>query len=362
MNPLHSKSEVTDQSISRYRLTLEQTLLLKATLLDGRAALTAWEEWRSRVDIEILDAASYALLPQLYQNLLTHQVKDPHMGRLKGVYRRSWYATRLQLNSTQAALTALSKAGIEAIVLGDAALHYYDCNRPIVSSYLLVGQDQLGLTFETLTCNGWVAPVPAPEAFSLQLQDQQQNKLYVQTHLFWGTSQEEIDQAVWHHAIVPPSRQEDFRLPGFLPNPTDQLLDICIRTFFKTSILSIQGIADAYLLIQIAGDEIEWHCLVTQAQQYGLILPLRNLLIVLQRLLQPPVPAWVVPALKRLPTTSQELLTYQLLAEDWLLRVRLTLLLNRQPIERQWLRLRYAPFPGRSTLKRLLVSRKSIIQ
>lgn len=359
---MHLKTEATKQPLSRYYLTLEQALLLKAVVLEGELALTAWKEWKNRVDIEALDGTSYVLLPQLYQNLLSHRVEDPHMGRLKGIYRRNWYATQLQLKSLRVALTELSRAGIDVISLGDTAIHYYCRDRPITSNYLMVGSDQLVLTIETLTRKGWTATVPAPNAVFTQLQNRQQHKLYVQNHLFWGTPQEKIDQAVWQHAINLSTKQIDFLLPGFLPSPTDQLLDVCVRTFFKAGMLSIQGIADAFLIVQTSGDAIDWRRLVAQAQQYRLVLPLRNLLTVLQEVLQPTVPEWVMLVLKRLPITPHELLTYQILAEDWPLWSRLQLLLKQQRLKPQWLQLRYAPFPGRSLLKSLLVSRKSIIE
>ena len=44
----------------------QQELLLKASLLRGKEALSAWEEWRSDVDIEQVDVASHRLLPLLY--------------------------------------------------------------------------------------------------------------------------------------------------------------------------------------------------------------------------------------------------------------------------------------------------------
>jgi|GEM_PF-1712866 len=361
MNDLHPQAEAIGEPLSRYRLTFEQTLLLKATLLRGQTALSAWKQWKNCVDIEILDGASYALLPQLYQNLLVHQVEDPHMGRLKGAYRCNWYVTQLQLKSLDTALTALAKTGVNTIALGDAALHCYDRDRPIISGYLLVHHDQLDLTYETLTQTGWAAPAPAPGSASLQLQGRQKNWLYIQTHLFWGTPQEEIDQAVWHYSIAPPSQQEVSLLLALLPSPTDQLLDICVRTFLINSTLSIHGLADAYLLIQTLGNAIDWRRLVAQAQRYRLILPLRNLLVALQQVLQPTIPDWVLLVLRGLPITPQELLTYQVLAEDWPLWVRSQLLLKQQSLERQWLRLRYASFPGRGILKSLLVSSKSII-
>lgn len=331
-----------------YSLTFTQKLLLKAALLKGQSALTAWEQWKAHVDIETLDSVSYTLLPQLYQTLLAHGVEDPHMARLKGIYRRNWYANQLQIKSLNAILSTLADAGIDAIVLGDVALNSHGSNLPISSPHLLIRQEQLDLTFKTLTALNWKAPVPTPGQLSIQFKERQ--TLYIQARLFWAFPQDEVDEQVWRQAFSLPSS-------GFLLDSTDQLLEVCARTFLKAKAQSIQGLADAFLLIQKFGNDLDWQRLVTQAQRYRMILPLRNMLTLLQQILRLDIPSWVLPALVQMPLLSEELVTYQVLAGEWRLWLRSQYLPVTKPLKQHLLQLRHRPFPGRRILKTLLVLR-----
>jgi hypothetical protein len=347
--------------VSSYKLTQAQKLLLQAALLQGQTALTAWEQWQSSVDIEVLESQSYVLLPQLYRNLLAHGVEDPHMARLKGIYRRNWYANQLRLKQLKILLSHLKNAGIEAIVLGDAAFCSWvdETYRPISHLHLLVRSGELERAIQQLTSLKWHISSAATHQF-IHLQNEQQNSLYLQGHLFWAIPQEYIDEQVWQYAIPRGSN-----LAGCILSPTDQLLDVCSRTFVKSrsaesssATLSpeISGIADALILIQRAGNNLDWIRLITQAQRYQMILPVRNMLILLQQVLQVSVPSWVIPALLQMPIAQTEWLNYQVLAGEQRSRVRSLFAQSIRPLyhlKNRLLGLKYGPFPGKQILKHL---------
>lgn len=361
-------------SFSGYALTQAQELLLKAALLEGQAALTAWEQWKVSVDIETLDTASYALLPQLYQNLLAHGVEDAHMARLKGIYRRTWYANQLLLKRLKTLLSTLKETGIEAIVLGDAAfsaLSSHDGSyRPISSFHLLLRSTDVDLAIQHLTLLNWQVPASSLGQQPIHLQDEQKHSLYLQVHLFWAIPQDYTDEQVWRYAALSSSQD----MSGLMLSPTDQLLDVCARTFFKARVAQsvtpnesrpIHGIADALMLIRKSGDDLDWMRLITQAQRYQMILPVRNMLILLQQVLQLSLPCWVLPALLQMSIAQQEWLKYQVLAGDWRSFVRSRVMQLIQPfsnLENRLLQLRHRPFPGRRVLRDLLVSKKSVIE
>jgi len=46
-----------------------EQLLLRAALLDGEEAITAWQAWITAVDLSNVNPGSYRLLPLLYDNL-----------------------------------------------------------------------------------------------------------------------------------------------------------------------------------------------------------------------------------------------------------------------------------------------------
>jgi Uncharacterised nucleotidyltransferase len=341
-----------------YRLVSEHELLLQAALLEGKAALTAWDNWQSSVDIEVLDPDSYALLPQLYQNLLAHGVEDPHMARLKGIYRRNWYANQLQLKHLKILLSHLKNVGIEAIVLGDAVLGSCQVEnyRPISSFHLLVRADELEDAVQHLTGLNWRIS-DTPTQLSNHLQDDRQESLYIYGHLFWASPQDYTDEQVWHYAK--PSGDD---LAGWRLSTTDQFLDGCVRTFFKSKSLQISGIADALMLIRESGSDLDWTRLIAQAQQYQMIMPLRNMLTLLQQVFQLSLPSWVLPTLCKMPIDRSEWLKYQVLIGDRRSSIRSILARSVSHLENKWLKLRYKPFPGRGALKSLLKPTKSVLK
>ncbi|WP_017655076.1 nucleotidyltransferase family protein [Fortiea contorta] len=344
--------------VGSYKLTQTQKLLLQATLLQGQAALTAWEQWESSVDIEVLDPQSYALLPQVYQNLLAHGVEDAHMARLKGIYRRNWYANQLRLKQLKILLSHLKDAGIEVILLGDAALCCLvdQTYRPISHLHLLVRSAELERAIQQLTSLNWQVATATTYQF-IHLQDEQKNSLYLQGRLFWAIPQDYIDEQVWQYAIPNGSN-----LAGYILNPTDQLLDVCTRTFIKSRSPEISGIADALMLIQQAGDDLDWIRLITQAQRYQMILPVRNMLLLLQQVLQLAIPNWVIPALLQMPIAQTERLNYQVLAGEQRSFVLMLFAYSIRPLyhlKNRLLGLIYGPFPGKQILKHLLLSKKS---
>ncbi|MDF5726198.1 MAG: nucleotidyltransferase family protein [Rhizonema sp. PD37] len=341
-----------------YRLTPAQALLLQAVLLKGQAALSAWEQWQSEVDIEILDANSYVLLPQLYQNLLTHDVEHPHMARLKGIYRHTWYANQLKLKQLKILTSHLKDVGIETLLFGDAAL--YACqteNYRLMSNFhLLVHSAELESAVKQLTCLDWqISGVISQE--SIHLQNDRSDSLYLQGRLFWAIPQDYTDEKVWQYATF-----IEGDLTGWMLSPTDQLLDGCVKTFFKNRSRQIHGIADALILIQKSGNDLDWMRLITQAQRYQMILPVRNMLILLQQVLQLRAPSWVLPALFQMPISQAEWQNYQVLAGDRQSFVRSTLTPLLNYLENRLLYLGHRPFPGRGILKSFLRSRKSALE
>lgn len=295
-----------------YCLSHGQKLILQATLLKEESALQAWDRWQSAVDIETLDSSSSALLPQLYQNLLALGVQHQHMARLKGIYRRNWYANQLQLNYLSSLLAKLKDHKIETIVLGQASFcsGSVENYRSINSLHLLVQQNELERAVQHLVELDWrlVSPITKPW---IHLQDQRQFPLYLQGHLFWCEPQDYTDAQIWHY-----STPYGCDPTGWQLSVTDQFLDRCARTFFKGSSNQIEGIADAMLLIQNSSQDLDWRRLIAQSQRYKMVLPVRNMLILLQEVLQCPLPNWLLPELRLMPITQQEWLNYKVLAGD----------------------------------------------
>jgi hypothetical protein len=320
-----------------------QELLLQAALLQDQAALEAWQEWRSQADIETLDAASYHLLSLLYPNLVRYGVEDSHLGRLKGVYRRAWYANQLLLKSFKLVLQALQAAQVNPLVLGEIALVstcYADYGqRPIYQFDVMVPRSQTQDAIATLVELGWSTHSSRPPSgerlwkpmlfWNTDTAERNPNvSLNLYNYFFQAEPQSFTDQQLWTNAVV--TQIHDLSAPVL--SPVDQLLHLCLMSNERQQQQPIYWFADAVMLINTMTQEADWVRLVTQAQRYEIIIPLRYLLTDLQAVLPLTIPNWVLPSLNKMAISYHELLNYKLLPDNKLLLLKSQLVHLRQ----QW--------------------------
>jgi Uncharacterised nucleotidyltransferase len=99
-----------------------QKELLRAGLFENPGAIASWRTAKSMVDLDDLDDESLRLLPLVYANLRQMGVHDPEMGRLKGMYKKTWFENELAFHRLTEALTSLHASGIPTTLLKGAAL------------------------------------------------------------------------------------------------------------------------------------------------------------------------------------------------------------------------------------------------
>jgi Uncharacterised nucleotidyltransferase len=99
-----------------------QKELLRAGLFDASGAIASWRTVKSMVDLDDLDDESLRLLPLVYANLRRLDVHDPEMGRLKGMYKKTWFENELAFHRLTEALTLFNESGISTTLLKGAAL------------------------------------------------------------------------------------------------------------------------------------------------------------------------------------------------------------------------------------------------
>ena len=103
--------------------TASQEVLLRAALRPGVEAVDAWWQWCATSDLDRLDHFSTQLLPQVYRNLQDAQAHAvPEIGRLRGIYRRSWYRNQLVLHAAAGVREQLAAAGIPTMLVAGAAV------------------------------------------------------------------------------------------------------------------------------------------------------------------------------------------------------------------------------------------------
>ena len=306
------------KKLGLYWLSREQKLLLKASVLEGKDALGAWETWKESVDIENLDSGSNILLCQLYRNLSAHRVEDFHMARLKGIFKRNWYANQLLVKKLQTILQSLESSDIPVMLLGDVAFlagyeEDYPCH-PLYQINLLVHTASGEKVLELLAQLGWKQinkskSILTEQNLLIQLQDKFGTRLQLQGHLFWALPQDYTEKQLWANAIS--TQIGDTKT--LILNPTDLFLHLCMKSFYRNTNVEINLLADAMIILKAGEKDFNWIELVSQAQRYRVILPLRNMLTLLQELFEVSIPQWVLPALHQAPVSHHELMKYRIL-------------------------------------------------
>jgi len=304
--------------------TWQQELLLRAALLQGKNSIEAWERWKSSVDIEHLDVGSHRLLPHLYRNLQTQDVKDSLMGRFKGMYRRTWYDNQLLFHHVSALLGSFRDAGIETIVLKGAALallHYKDCGlRPMNDFDVMVRVEQTPAAIVLMKKLGWFPMPRSPEGLTESYLSIVNSHGFVHSagrecdlhwHLFPECCQVDADDDFWEQSV--PFQVHDVATRSLAP--TDQLLHVCVHGAEWNPIPPLRWVADAMMIMKTS--LIDWDRLIAQARKRRLILPLRDTLDYLHNRLAATVPPEILQSLHNIPASRLELAEYKYKTENY---------------------------------------------
>ena len=143
----------------RRHLQHEHLLALRAALLPGDQAEEAFAEWQERVDFEATNAPTYRLLPLIYRNLSSRPAIGPVLGRMRGVYRRTWVLNTIQLGEGERAIAVLDEQGIPTMLLKGAAMVARwtgDSGVRMMADYdVLVPRDRALEAVELLREGGW---------------------------------------------------------------------------------------------------------------------------------------------------------------------------------------------------------------
>lgn len=300
--------------------TSEQKLLLRAALLPGEEVLNSWQQWKTSVDIEDLDTESYRLLPLLYRNLSAQGVTDLHMARLKGVYRRTWSENQVLFHQLTAILSSFQDAGIETLLLKDAALslHYYEDSglRMIHNFDIFVNQNDALAAINLLQKIGWMPKGKIPNqlltfSHTCGFENKSRQHLNLRWHLFADGFPKQAEDDFWNSAIL----TKVGNLSTHILSPTEQLSYISACQL-GNSVLPMSRLADAAVIINSSPLEVDWNRLVAQAQKYRLVLPLKDMLTNLHEILNVPIPLEILQEVQNLPISSFEQSEYQLLTRE----------------------------------------------
>lgn len=301
--------------------TRQQELLLRAALLQGKEAIDAWHEWKSRVDIDRLDPGSLRLLPLLYRNLRIRGVEDPLMNKFKGVYRLTWYENQMLFHNMATLLRSFHNAGIQTMILKGAALtllYYGDYGlRPLGDFDVLVHTEQGSAAIDLLSKLGWTPEQRPLEAFTEayisitkahHFKDAAGREFDLHWHLLLECCYANADDDFWDGAV---STKIHDVLTHVL-NPTDQLLHVCVHGARWNPVPPFRWVADAMMILNTSGPEIDWNRLITQTQERFLVLPLKDTLTYLRNVLDASIPPAVLQGIQSIPASKHEQIEYKL--------------------------------------------------
>lgn len=273
---------------------------LAACLAHPAEALSAWDECLRQRSLDEMEGPSYHLLPLLYRNLQRAAYDGPAMPRLKGLYRRNWYASQKRFHMLETVIAQFRAADIPVMLLKGAALsflYYPDpYARAMMDGDILVPPNEADRAIACLRAAGWSCKAPLrPHHLRSMNGNAFINATGEELDLHWRLFPDDSgdDKIFWQRAVP-----MEFRDGTVLTlSPTDHLFHTCIHGYQWNRVNPMRWIVDAALILEKVSDSIEWDYLVGQARERHLILRLRNSLNLLQATCGVKIPEQTVIAL-----------------------------------------------------------------
>jgi hypothetical protein len=284
--------------------TQEQALILAAAVGPVAGATEAFTAWRSNADLEApFGREIFRLLPLVYDRMHRLGLDDPLMGRLKGVYRFSWYRTHALLHRTAPVVAALQAAGVDTLMLkGVPLLFTYYRNhalRPMSDIDVLVPPAQVRHAMAVLQAQGWRRLAKASDEdlqyrHAMLHHNAAGDEIDLHWHGLFETCNDAADRAFWEGArpldvAGVATRQLD---------PALMLLHLVVHGVRYNLEPPARWIADAITLLQAEGARLDWDRFLAFARRQRLTCRLGLGLEHLARHYAAPVPTEVLRDLR----------------------------------------------------------------
>jgi hypothetical protein len=281
-----------------------QALLQAVLALDANP--DAITRWQAATDIERLEPGQFQLLPLVYHQTAEMGEEHPWLPRLKGIYRRTWFANQLALRAAEVALQVLTEAGQPALLIGPAALAltaYADpATRPIGAAQVLTPTADRLAAIRALTAAGW-QPSPSTTALAAarcarwqaghRFVKPRAGKEALQVHLCWHAlplAPAPARSAAWFDRAAPLASEA---IQAWILDPTDQLL----QSLTAGPALDLIPLVDGQRLI--TRYSIDWPRFVHLAVQCNLSLMLGERLALIQEMGALQLPSLVLAELRQ---------------------------------------------------------------
>jgi hypothetical protein len=194
------------------------------------------------------------------------------MGVMRGIYRRTWYASQMLLHAAAQAVLALRRDGVRPMLIRGIALlasHPEDIGtRPVNVIDLLIAPRERGRALTRLRALGWVRQPPGSAAERLRAWDrvdlmrgpEQRLTLHLSTALI-----PEHVRGLWRETVVTTVRD----VQTLAPSSAEQLRLACAPTRARWAPPPLRWIPDAALIIRSPASSIDHRRLRARAEQGG---------------------------------------------------------------------------------------------
>ncbi len=239
--------------------TEDEELLLRAAIMDGETATTAWNQWNASRNIEDMDTRFMHLLPQIYANLCAID-NLAEKGRLKGTYRYTWYKNQNRFEQLKQLLIALRNEGMTPIMLDDVGLtagYYADLGTRLVRTVdMLIPAGEMNRTSSLLREAGWKSQAKglrwhSMTRSSLELSKSPDDRVTLHTRV--GDRFSGNERLPWERAWS----ADIGGVPASILDPVHQLIRVCNQATYRYRPATL-WVSDAAVVVRRSGGAIDW--------------------------------------------------------------------------------------------------------
>lgn len=290
--------------------TPRQLLILRAITSEDAQAAAVWQELKPQLELERLELGSFELMPLLYRRLRDVAPADPVLGKLAGVYRKTWYTNQLELSRVTPALGALVEAQTKPLVVNgwEFVLAYNGDRgaRSVAGLEVLIPPQRVSEAEKALAAAGWLPDVGRasrlPQRLSSKRFVREGTTCVVHRELFedFPAAVGSLLPSLWESAT--PLTVDGVQ--AAMLGSADEFLNICLRGARARNWPNVRWLADA---LQVAGAaDMDWQRVVQQARLLRATLRLRSALRQLSDWLSDPDLSDVLSELEAAPSNRRE--------------------------------------------------------
>jgi Uncharacterised nucleotidyltransferase len=238
-------------------------------------------------------------------------VRDPLMGRLKGVYRMSWYGNQVLFDNVRSIVSALEERGITTLLLEGVSLvlSYYrnPAVRPMAAIDIAVSPRQVRGSIAAIEAFGWQRnAIPSAEDLRyrhcIQFTDRDGHALGLHWHFLYEACNDEADAFFWS-SVIP---LDVGGVPTLQLDPTAMLVHVILRGIQWNADRTRQWIPDALSILRYESGRLDWDRMIAFAQAQRLTYRLSLGLGYLTERHNAPVPREVLTRLRQIGTSLVE--------------------------------------------------------